>query len=60
MFRANNWRNTPSPGGLPYALMWLTINAFFVGLIVALVLSSPPDTSGCTFPADYLFSPDQC
>jgi hypothetical protein len=41
-------------------LMWLTIIAFFVGLIVALVLSSPPDTSGCTFPADYLFSPDQC
>jgi hypothetical protein len=55
MFRANNWRDTPDPGGLPFALMVFTIFAFFLGLIVVLVLSAPPDTSWCLSPGDSVF-----
>jgi hypothetical protein len=54
MFRANNWRDRPDPGGLPFALMVLTIIAFFLGLVVVLVLSA--DSSVCLIPGDSLFS----
>ena len=55
MFRANNWRDTPDPGGLPFALMVFTIIAFFTGLAVVLVLAAPLDSSVCLFPGDTLF-----
>jgi hypothetical protein len=60
MFRANDWGYSPSPGSVPFWLMVGTILAFVFGLIVILAASTPVDTSGCLFPSDYLFNPEDC